>query len=287
MGLRLLVVEGNVREAREAHKATYGKTPSDSYADTLRALAHDAVVDVCLPTDAGANLPDSGGLAGYDGVAVTGSALNMYDGGEAIERQIELARAVYRSGTPFFGSCWGLQLGATAAGGTVTKNPAGSEIGVARNIARTAAGQSHPLLAGRGAAWDAPCYHLDIVAIPPGETTILAANANAPIQAAEIRHEGGVFWGVQYHPEYSLREMSCIIRRRIAPLMRQGFFRDEAAGHALCDDFDALHEDSSRADIAWSRGLQPEMIDADLRLIEIRNWIELCVKPEKSRRGRA
>ena len=77
---------------------------------------------------------------GYDGVAITGSALNVYDGGPAIERQIELARAVMASRTPLFGSCWGLQLITVAAGGAVRANPKGREIGIGR--------RRHPALRG-------------------------------------------------------------------------------------------------------------------------------------------
>ena len=47
-------------------------------------------------------------LEGYDGVAITGSGLHVYDGGLEVTRQIELARAVLDAGTPVFGSCWGL-----------------------------------------------------------------------------------------------------------------------------------------------------------------------------------
>ena len=123
---------------------------------------------------AGANLPNGRGLEEYDGIAITGSALSIYDGGEAVERQLDLTRAIYASKTPFFGSCWGLQLAAAASGGTVVKNPLGREIGIARNIAPTEAGRKHPLLAGRPGAFDAPCTHLDVVAVPPGETVVLA-----------------------------------------------------------------------------------------------------------------
>ena len=69
---------------------------SDGYADLLRELLPGAVVDICYPADPGANLP-IGGLEGYDGVAITGSALNVYDGGPEIEPQIELAREVLKS----------------------------------------------------------------------------------------------------------------------------------------------------------------------------------------------
>ena len=59
-------------------------------------LLPGAVVDICYPADPGANLP-IGGLEGYDGVAITGSALNVYDGGPEIAPQIELAREVLKS----------------------------------------------------------------------------------------------------------------------------------------------------------------------------------------------
>ena len=287
MALRLLVVEGNAREAREGHRSTYGKTPGQSYADVLSAIAPGAICDICFPADAGANVPDAGGLAGYDGVALTGSSLNIYNGGPEVTRQLDLARAVFTAQTPFFGSCWGLQVASAATGGDVIKNPRGREIGIARNIAPNDAGRVHPLLAGRPPAFDAPCVHLDIVVLPPQDAVILAANAVAPVQAAEIRHAGGTFWGVQYHPEFSLAEMSAIIRRRIAMFIAEGFFANAAQGEAWCDEIAALHEDAGRSDIAWRLGIQPEMIDTHARVTELRNWIKHFVEPEKSRRGRA
>jgi GMP synthase (glutamine-hydrolysing) len=45
----------------------------------------------------------------------------VYDGGPAVDPQIELARAVLQSKPPLFGSCWGLQVVTVAAGGTVPK----------------------------------------------------------------------------------------------------------------------------------------------------------------------
>ncbi len=63
----------------------------------------------------------------------------------------------------------------------------------------------HPLLEGRPLAFDAPAIHLDAIAELPGQATVLASNEMAPVQAAEIRHEGGLFWGVQYHPDFRSR----------------------------------------------------------------------------------
>ena len=288
MSLRLLVVEGNVRAAREAHAAHYlGKTPARAYADVLESLAPDAVCDICTPADEGANLPDAGGLAAYDGVALTGSGLHIYHGGPEIERQIDLAGAVFASHTPFFGSCWGLQVAIIASGGDVARNPLGREAGIARNISPTSAGTMHPLLAGRPAAFDAPCVHFDNVSTLPPDTIVLAQNAYSPVQAAEIRHDGGVFWGVQYHPEYGLDQLAAILERGWEVLVGAGMVADKAAALAHAGELRMLHNDPARRDIAWRLGIQPEILDPELRLTELRNWLGQFVRPEKSRRGRA
>ena len=130
MGLRILVVEGNTRAARETHRAAYGLTPSESYAAVLQDIEPGLVCDIALPADEGANLPDPAGLCAYDGIVLTGSHLNVYDATPDIRRQIELMRAVFASRTPSFGSCWGLQVAAVAAGGDVRANPAGWEVGI-------------------------------------------------------------------------------------------------------------------------------------------------------------
>ena len=286
-GLRILVVEGNARAARERHAEAYGLTPAQSYAAVLQEIEPAILCDIALPADAGANLPDAAGLESYDGVVLTGSALNIYDATPEVMRQVELMRSVYASGTPAFGSCWGLQVGAVAAGGDVRRNALGREVGFARNIAPTDTGRAHPMLAGRPAAYDAPAIHLDIVAEPPGGCVVLAANRMAGIQAVEIWAGGGTLWGVQYHPEFSLAEIAAILDRRRRVLVDEGFCRtlDEAGAYAA--DLKALHADPSRRDLAWRHGLDEEVLDPVRRTAEIRNFVERRVKPEKSRRGRA
>src|SRR5688572_340872 len=96
---RLLVMEGNTAEGRALFAAARGQAPSEGYAKLLRELLPDAIVDIAYPADAGANLPDRMGLEGYDGIAITGSSLNIYNGGPHITRQIEMARAGLESGT--------------------------------------------------------------------------------------------------------------------------------------------------------------------------------------------
>jgi GMP synthase (glutamine-hydrolysing) len=285
--LRLLVVDGNTREQRESHAAGYGSQPGEAYAEVVRAIAPDAITDICLPADAGANLPDGAGLASYDGIFLTGSALHIYHLEPEVTRQIELMRAIYASGTPCFGSCWGIQVGAVAAGGTVVANPKGREVGFARRITLTDAGRSHPLLTGRPLSFDAPAIHLDTIALPPADTTVLASNAYSTVHAAEFRHGGGTFWGVQYHPEFPLGQVASILGRMTTILVAEGFRRDEAAVETWLAEIRALDADPARHDLAWAHGLDEEVLDEGRRVLELRNFIAARVKPHVSLRGRA
>jgi GMP synthase (glutamine-hydrolysing) len=287
MGLRFLVIEGNTAATRAVHASMFGVMPSQSYARTLGLLAPDAISDIACPADPGANLPDAGGLEGYDGIFLTGSALHIYRGGAEVTAQIELMREVYRSGVPAFGSCWGLQIGAVAAGGDVRANPKGQEVGFARNIAPTMLGRSHPLLAGRPDAFDAPAIHQDAVVIQPADCCVLAFNASTPVQAAEIRHDGGTFWGVQYHPEYALNELAVILSRMTDTMVEEGFTRTPAEALSYTADLSTLHADKARTDIAWRYGLDDQVLNPTLRLTEISNFIAHRVRPVASARGRA
>ena len=289
MALRFLVVDGNNKTGRENRRKSFGITPGEGYAAALQAVAgpETIICDIALPADAGSNLPDAAGLESYDGVCLTGSALHVYQGGEEIRQQIELMRAVYRSGVPAFGSCWGLQIGAAAAGGEIIANPRKREIGFARKIVPNAAGALHPLLAGRPASFDAPAVHLDIVAGPTPDCVILASNDLTPIQAAEIRHEGGVFWGVQYHPEFSLAELASILDF-LGPVMQsEGFFANPEDHANYVKDLRALHDQPQRQDLAWRYGLGDDVLDEACRLTEIRNFLDYQVRPTQSKRGRA
>ena len=196
------------------------------YSNLLRELLPGAIVDTCHPGDPAATLPDGESLAGYDGIAITGSSLHVYNGGAEVMRQIDLVRAALSTGTPLFGSCWGLQVITAAAGGSVRKNPKGREIGFGRGIRLTEAGRKHPMYVGKLDVFNAPTVHLDEVEALPAGATVLATNAVSAVQSVEIRTNGSVAWGVQYHPEYPLREIAAIVRRIGTRLIEEGFFKD-------------------------------------------------------------
>jgi GMP synthase (glutamine-hydrolysing) len=283
---RLLVMEGHSSETRAQHVAAGGTLASKGYAELLQELLPNVVVDVCFPGDPAANLPDGQALEGYDGMAITGSSLHVYDGGPEVTRQIELVRAALASGTPVFGSCWGLQLLMVSAGGTVRRNPKGREIGFGRAIRLTAAGREHAMYAGKGDSFEAVTVHLDEVETLAPDTTVLALNAMAGVQAAEIRRNGTVAWGVQYHPEYSLKELAAIVRRTGMRLVEEGFFAGEGDLLHYVDELMTLHDDPHNKPLAWRHGIDRAVLDRSLRIREVANWIARVVEPARAQRGR-
>src|SRR6267154_4560010 len=222
--LRLLVAEGNTSDGGHRIAESAGATPAESYADVLRMIAPDARVDIFTPADDGATL--AAPLDAYDGIAITGSALNIYQREAASLRQIDFVREAFARAIPMFGSCWGLQLATVAAGGEVALNPLGREVAFARKITLTPAGRDHPMHAKRDAVFDAPAIHSDIVTRLPQGSIVTAHNAMTEVQAVEIRLGRGVFWGVQYHPEYGLHDIAAVIRRYGQTLVTEGFFAD-------------------------------------------------------------
>ncbi len=283
---RLLVCEGNTAGLRAKQVAAGGMIMSDGYAELLRELLPGAVVDICYPADPGTNLP-IGGLDGYDGVAITGSALNVYDRGPQVDGQIELAREVLKAKTPLFGSCWGLQVITVAAGGTVRANPKGRELGIGRKIALTPAGRDHPMYRDKAPVFDAVTVHLDEVEILAPGTTVLAANAQSDVQAAEIVVDGAVAWGTQYHPEFSLRDMAAIVRRYGSLLLKEGFFTEAAARDNYVADLEALDRDPDNKPLAWRYGMDETVLDRRVRATELANWIAHQVLPGRAQKGRA
>jgi GMP synthase (glutamine-hydrolysing) len=281
-----LVIEGNSPQTMAEHVAAGGVPASQGYARLLSEILPAAAVDVCYPGDPAAVLPPGEALQGFDGIAITGSALHVYAGTPAVMRQVELVRAALESGTPLFGSCWGLQVITAAAGGSVRKNPRGREIGFGRGIRLTDAGRKHPMYVGKVEVFNAPTVHLDEVeTVAPG-TTVLAANAISQVQSVEVRTARSIAWGVQYHPEYPLSELAAIVRRIGTRLIAEGFFADEPDMISFSQDLDALHRDPACKRLAWRHGVSGNVLDPKLRTGEIANWIEFQVLPTRAKRGR-
>lgn len=273
----ILVIDGNRAATRAQQVAAGGRPSGEGYAQVLQRLA--AVrCDIVRPADGEVHFAPGSGVASYDGVAITGSALNVYDGGAHIERQVALARAVLKAGVPFFGSCWGLQVAVCAVGGRVRRNPRGREFGFARRIELAEQGRRHPMFTGKPAVFEAITVHRDDVEQLPEGAVVLACN-DMGVQALELRHGAGSFWGVQYHPEYSFAEIAATALRYGAALIEEQLFADRAELETFVADLRGLMHDPRDRRLTWKHGLGPAMQEESCRLAELRNWLELKVLP--------
>ena len=280
---RILIVDGYTREAREELVAGGASLAADLYKRMFRKCLAGVHCDVLFPADPGVSLPRGVGLEDYDGVAWTGCSLTIYEDDPRVSRQIEFARAAYAAGVPGFGSCWAAQIAVVAVGGTVRANPRGREMGIARKIALTPEGRSHPLYEGKPSVFDAFISHEDEVAHLPAGAVLLASNAFTRVQAVAVSSGRGTFWGLQYHPEYDLHEMARLTFCRIDKLVRAGLFRDRQAALDYVDKLETLHEDPQRQDLAWLLGVDEDVMSDEVRLCEVRNWIARSVLPRLDR----
>jgi GMP synthase (glutamine-hydrolysing) len=168
----------------------------------------------------------------------------------------------------------------------VRRNPQGREIGFGRGIRLTEAGRKHPMYIGKMDVFNAPTVHLDEVVTLAPNMTVLASNSMSTVQSAEIKTAGASAWGVQYHPEYPLREVATIVRRIGPRLIEEGFFLNTADIASFAEDLDALARDPGNKRLAWRHGISKNVLDKRLRVSEVANWIEFQVLPTRVKRGR-
>lgn len=281
MAPRILVVDGNTAATNlNLVKAGAHKT-GQGYAHVLRVLHPESTCVIVHPADDGADcLPEGMTLDDFDGYVITGSGLNAYDDQAEVNAQKELVAAAFDSGLPGFGSCWGLQIMCVALGGTVSLNPNGREVPIGRDITINTDGRAHPLLKGKPDRFDTVAIHMDEVSRLPEGSTLLASNDKSLVQALEIKRGPSIFWGVQYHPEFSPGEISAYLQLRKAAIVSEKVFQSDAELDLTSKGLRDLERDPeapARADL----NLDDMVINFDDRTREIRNWLETLVVPGK------
>jgi GMP synthase (glutamine-hydrolysing) len=277
MSLKICIINGYPEKNRQALTDAGVAGADELYIRVLARLVPDVKIDVLMIVDPGASLPRGADIASYDAFIWTGSNLTIYEDDPRVTRQIEFARQVFEVGRPSFGSCWGVQMAAVAAGGEVRKNPNGRELGFGRKIRLTAEGQAHPMYAGKPEVFDGFIMHLDEVSRVPSGARLLATNQHTPVQALEVRHKNGIFWATQYHPEYDLYEMARLFVARGESLIKEGFFADRSALEAKVARMETLGRHPDRKDLRWDLAVGDDVLVDRIRQCELRNWLEKLV----------
>jgi GMP synthase (glutamine-hydrolysing) len=61
---------------------------------------------------------------------------------------------------------------------------------------------------------------------------------------------------------------------RTERLMDMGFFPSEEALHLYAQELKDLEADETRFDLKWKYGIDQDVMDGDIKLVEVRNWIK-------------
>ncbi len=249
----ILIIEGNTPGC-----VSRGISGARPFVDTLARLHPAVQTRVAAPYAMPVAVGDLGGI---DGVIFTGSAEPWsVDAAQAAPQRAAL-ELVLQAGLPVWGSCNGMQLAALVLGGAVGASENGLEMGMARDIWITTAGQYHPMLAGRMPGYAAPCVHRDEVTRLPDCMTLLAGNDHSPVQAVAVETDGMCIWGTQYHPELSLAGVAAYLRDT------GGIFHEHGP---LIDMIDLVARAPDRAGLL---GCGADDLAFDARASELGAWI--------------
>lgn len=269
---RFLILDAYAKSGR-AELQTYGAPEAGTlYRDMLLALRPQADYEIAFPADANSRITD---LSGFDAMLWTGSSMTIFEDTPEVARQIELTREGFRRAIPAFGSCWALQLAATAAGGLCQLNPKGREFGLTHNLTLTDKGRSHPVFAGRSGPFSAFTAHTDEVVTLPADTHVLLSNQSTDIQAAHIHYENGDFFALQYHPEFTFGMIATLAKGRKERLLKEGFYDSAEQFAGIIGDYQSLQNDPNSHDAKQRLKANDDVIDPQLRWSELKHWLEV------------
>jgi GMP synthase (glutamine-hydrolysing) len=278
--LKYLIVDGYAKSSRCELEDAGCSTASDLYRGLLERYSPGCETVMAFPSDDDNYSMSRSELEDFDGIVWTGCNLTIYDKDDKrVTRQIDLAGKAYDAGVPQFGSCWGAQMAVYTAGGIVQPHPKGREMGLARKIALTPEGRSHPLYDGKPSVFDGYISHDDEITHLPAGGLVLSGNSYTRVQSVAVRHKNGWFWATQYHPEYDLKEIARLIFCRAEKLIKRGFFKDHDAMQSYVDQLFALYQEPERKDLRWALAIDDDVLSDEVRHCEFVNWIKHLVMP--------
>jgi GMP synthase (glutamine-hydrolysing) len=158
----------------------------------------------------------------YRGIVISGGAPNVseIDQYPFLHGVIDFAKREVDDGVPLLGICLGHQVLAAAIGGKVVKaqQPEAGFNEIYHNSGWIFKGLPERMVVFQ--------YHFDEVAALPAETEVLASSPRSSVQAFKVNDRPA--FGVQFHPEISLKRGLSILSSREQILTQRGFDVKEA-----------------------------------------------------------
>ena len=226
--MNILIVDGNEKEASQKYTNLGMDTQYEVYKKVLENLSYNKLnISIIHPSVNNNYLPKGVNLEDFNGIVWTGSTLNIYDMTPSIINQINLAKTLFTKKNKIFGSCWGLQVLVTAAGGKIRKNPKGLEAVIAKKIIINENGLSHDMYKGKSRIFDAFCWHYDDTELLPTNTNILASNKKSEVQSLSFDIKDSNIWAVQYHPEFNPFWIAGLMKQREEILLQEKAFSEK------------------------------------------------------------
>ena len=148
-----------------------------------------------------------------DGYVISGSAASVYDEEPWIRDLEEFVRQAIGAEVPMFGVCFGLQLMATALGGTVEKSDRGWGVGVHTATIDVASDWMEP----GASAVSLIMSHKDQVTEMPEGARVLGSSGHCPNYLVEFSPSSV---GVQGHPEFTPAYAGALLAHR-RPLLAE------------------------------------------------------------------
>lgn len=270
----LLIVDGDTPELTARTGQIGARPASETYGAVMRRLDPSLDLRVARPSWPGFDAARVD-LEEITGVVLTGSGVAWSATDRRAREHRRLIERVFAAGLPTIGSCFGLHLGCVVLGGSVRSNPRGVEIGVARTITLADAGRAHPMFQDKPRAFDSVCIHRDEVDKLPHGASLLASNAHSEVQAAVYEAGGVHFWGMQYHPELTLKQIAHYLATPGCNTFADpSKFASEAEAAQVIADFHRIGEDpESHAALRWRYGVGDDAAFFDPRTRELANWL--------------
>lgn len=269
--MNILIVDGNQVSASDSYTKLGMPTQYELYKNVLTELSERTInLTIVHPACLDNYIPQGISLDDFHGIVWTGSLLNIYDMGAPIERQIDLAKILLNKKNKMFGSCWGLQVLATAAGGIIRKNPKGLEAVIAKNITLNKSGINHPMYNSKPNIFSSFCWHYDEVEQLPNNAVILSSNSLSEVQSLSFSNNNSEVWAVQYHPEFDSNWISGLMNQRKNLLLEEKIFKSS-------EKFDKLNlylSDIKKYDYLKNElGISDTLIEKNIHTAELSNWL--------------